>query len=269
MDKKIVLASAALALLEVLFLPLPFEQIVLVAITTAALPAVSLDLYAEYLEERKRLELEERLPEALLQMASRPKGTAIEEVLEELARQPGETGKQFKSITRRIRSGISAPNALRRHPTNSFLFKRVLEMIANAYESGADASKTFKQVAEDVLELQFISREAASAATLQKYSLLAASTLFVPFILGFLYNLVESLDFAGIQGIFSTSTMERRALVEAISLGNQAYLALFALITSSFVSFNENKPRKAVAYAAICLPLSLIAYYVARSASIL
>ena len=63
--------------------------------------------------------------------------------------------------------------------------------------------------------------------------------------------------------------MERRALVEAISLGNQAYLALFALITSSFVSFNENKPRKAVAYAAICLPLSLIAYYVARSASIL
>jgi hypothetical protein len=270
MNKKILLASSAAALTLLTLLPLPLEQSLLASLAALAIPPVAHELRQEYLKEKNRLELEERLPEALLQLSSRPKGTAMEDSLEELAKQRGELGKHFKSIARRIRAGTPPPKALRRHETDSFLFKRVLEMIANAYESGADVSKTFKQVAEDVLELQFIYREAASAAALQKYSLLASAAILVPFILGFLYNLVESLDFgSGMQAVFSSSSAERAALANAISLGNQAYLALFSIITSSFVAFNENKPRKAFAYAAVCLPLSLAAYHLARSADIL
>ena len=89
----------------------------------------------------------------------------------------------------------------------------------------------------------------------------------MPVILALLYSASASL-----QQSFAEDVLEMHsdpALQQAVLFGNQAYLAIFALVASVFIARSEEKPRKAVLYFAVMLPLSLLLFNLVRGAIII
>ena len=83
-------------------------------------------------------------------------------------------------------------------------------------------------------------------------------------IAGLLAGIVSGLNFDALGTLqLGVDVKTRKALLEAALLGNQIYLAEYAIIASLFIANQENNLRKAVVYAVFLLPLSLAVYHLA------
>lgn len=267
-------ASFVAALLELIFVKTSFVYLALLFFSTLVFPSLLLFFYLDYLREKKRREIEAALPAALLQAASFPKRASIEEIISSISRAGyGALSQEFARAEKQIQAGASVDDALARIAgrNDSLLLNHAVSLLVDAYKSGADLTNAFREVAEDVFELQALVKENASAMTLQKYTLLFGGGAIVPLVLGLLLNVVSSLDIVGVKELFGSAAgvASRKALTETILLGNQVYLAVFAGVASIFVASAEASPRKAILYFAFLLPLSLAVFLLARSITII
>ena len=257
----IALASCACAGLEFAFV---FQETglpqALAAIGTAVLPPVLFYFFLEYLQDEKRREIGRELPAALFQMASFPRGSPLEKMIASASGPGGALPREFEKIRRRILAGESVPSALahasRGQPP---AFSRALSLLAQGYQSGADLSQPLQTLVEDALELRSIAAESASALALQKYTLLAGSAIILPGVLAILLSLVSTLS-AGQQ------TAESAPLAPAFEFSMQAYLVVFAALSSAFIAHSEAAGRKAVLYFCVLAPVSLLAFNAVRLA---
>ncbi len=151
--------------------------------------------YKEFVEQKKISELEQELPSALLQIASYPPQTPFEKIIEDLSDGNRQVNKEFSKILSSINAGESVGAALdaSKRETKSRLFERSLELLSSAYETGADLSNSFKEIAEYALELSSIEKDRKSTLAIQKYTLLAAVFL-VPALIAIVFALVAKLD---------------------------------------------------------------------------
>ena len=274
-EKFLVIAAASLAagFVELAFFKMPLVYQALLFFITLAFPALFYYFYLDYAESKRQLEIEEHLPSALFQIASFPKRASMERMLESVAKSDyGPLSEEFARALKQIRSGSPVSQALdqMRSRNNSLLLNRAVSLLLSAYKSGADLSRAFKEVAEDVFQLQSLVKERRGALAMQKYTLLAASAFLVPAILGLLLNIVSSL-----QSAFSSETLgissvsNAQALLDAVVLGNVVYLGFLAIISSVFIASSEGDVKKSVLYVAFLLPLSLLVFSMVRGASII
>ena len=256
---------------ELFLLHPPFVYQVLLFFVTAAFPPLALYFYLGYLRSKRLKEIDDNLPSALFQMASFPRRTSAERMMESVAKSDyGALSGEFARAGKQVRAGMSVPKALEalRERNDSLLLGRAVALLQNSYESGADMSGAFRSAAEDIFRLQALGREHASAMTIQKYTLFAGGAVLVPLILGLLLNIVSSLDFAS-AGEFGVSVENHEALVEAIVLGEQIYMVIFAAIASMFIASNEGNAAKAVLYFAVSAPLALLVFALVRGISVI
>ncbi len=263
--------SLALALVELLFLQGELLFTALVFFVTLVFPPLAVHYYFGFLESKRVREIEDALPAALLQVASFPKRASMEKIISALAYSDyGALSSEFRIVEKQVNAGMPVVEAFEECAArnDSVLLNRALKLLANAYKSGADLSNAFREVAEDALELQAISKEARSAFALQKYTLLAGGIL-VPVTLGLLFNVVSGLNAGGLEEFTGTSVAARDALAAAILLGNQVYLTIFALAASAFIASSEGDLKKTVLYAAFLLPAALLLFNFVKSAGIM
>lgn len=267
-------ASLAAALAEIVLLDLPLAQGALLFFATLFVPPAAAYAWFDYAASRRVADIDEALPSALFQVASLPRGTSTEKMIAAVASAGyGALSKEFSKANRRIGAGASVPRALEltAQENDSALLKRSCLLLSNAYAAGGDQSHAFKEVAEDAFQMQALARENAASLSVQKYTLLAASALLVPAILALLLNIVSTLS-AGLDSggllLSSASASQRAALLAAVTLGNQAYLALFAALSAYFVASFEGNAKKAVVYAAFNLPCALLLFEFLRQAGI-
>ncbi|PIT85822.1 hypothetical protein COU36_01120 [Candidatus Micrarchaeota archaeon CG10_big_fil_rev_8_21_14_0_10_59_7] len=256
---------------ELFLLHPPFVYQVLLFFVTAAFPPLALYFYLGYLRSKRLKEIDDNLPSALFQMASFPRRTSAERMMESVAKSDYcALSEEFGKASKQVRAGMSVPKALEAlHERNdSLLLGRAIALLQNSYESGSDMSGAFRAAAEDVFRLQALGREHASAMTMQKYTLFAGGAVLVPLILGLLLNIVSSLDFAS-AGEFGVSAETHEALAEAIVLGEQVYMVVFAAIASVFIASNEGNAAKAVLYFAVSAPFALLVFALVRGISII
>lgn len=273
----VAVASVVLGLFELFLLRLAFAELALVFLATLLLPPLLLWFYWDYEREKRLAEINAALPAALLQAAAFPRRASMEKIIGALASGGhGALSEEFRVASKQIDSGASVKTALEnlaaRNPT--VLVRRCTDLLVAAYDSGADLAPAFREVAEDAFDLQAISRENAAAGALQKYTLLAGGALFVPAILGVLLNLVASL---GVGGAFSfgeegaaaqAALAQRTAVQNAVVLGAQFYLVIFAALAGVFVASVEGAKRKAVLYFAFMAPLALLVFHALQAVSI-
>lgn len=276
--KALILAAAAgiaAGLFELLFLDLPLHQGALLFFATLFIPPSFTYAYLDYSASKQNREIEAALPEALFQAASFPGESGTEEALRSIARSGcGALSEEFAKACKRVRGGASVPRALERMSgeNDSALLSRVTRLLSNAYENGGNQSLAFKEAGEEALQMQLLEKENAASLATQKYTLLAASAVLVPAILALLLNIVSTLGEGLASGILAYSTAsnaEREALLNAVAMGNAAYLALFALMSSYFVASFEGNTKKVVIYASFTLPTALLLFEVIRNASII
>lgn len=262
--------SIAACVLEVVFVKIPIEYLVLLSFATLSLPCLLLFFYAEYKVERRQSQIDDMLPAALFQISSFPKSAPFETIFRSISNSGfGALSEEFAKANRQIAAGVPVNATLEsmQKRNSSALLRRMCSMLGKFHRSGADASTAFKETAEDVYSLQEIIRETAASLSLQKYTLLLGGSILVPIILALLYSTSSSLE-----GNFGQNLLDFKpdgGLKEAVLLANQAYLAIFALVSSVFIARSEEKPRKAVLYFGAMAPVSLLLFNVARGAIII
>ncbi|VVB67466.1 Type II secretion system (T2SS), protein F [Candidatus Norongarragalina meridionalis] len=273
--RKAVAIAAAVSLLAgiagLFLLHPPFVYQVLLFFVTVSFPSLAFYFYLGYIRSKRLKEIDDNLPSALFQMASFPRRTSAERMMESVAKSDyGALSEEFAKASKQVRAGMTVPKAIEamRERNDSLLLGRAVALLQNSYESGSDMSAAFRAAAEDVFRLQALGREHAAAMTMQKYTLFAGGTVLVPLILGLLLNIVSSLDFAS-AGEFGVSTETHAGLVEAIVLGEQVYMVVFAAIASVFIASNEGNAAKAVLYFAVSAPFALLVFALVRGISII
>ena len=78
--------------------------------------------------------------------------------------------------------------------------------------------------------------------------------------------MVSSMDFAAFELLeFGATAVERAALLGSTVLANQIYIMEYSLLAAFFVAGLEGKPKKALLYACLLLPLSLASFSAAKA----
>ncbi len=264
----IFISSLILTLLVLTFYNFEIIQEIIFLFSVIVLPLLTYYFYLEYLEEKKQKEIEKELPPALFQIASFPKNTPIENLISSISDSDyGELSKEFDKARNQIVSGIDVKTALKNisKRNDSFLLRRAIELIVDAYEAGTDLSKTMKEVAEECYELQAIAKQSRANLQIQKYTVLASSAILVPLILSLLLGIISSLNF-NFEGISNNVGAE---MLSSCIIGEEIYLIILGAMSAVFIAAQEGSRKKAVLYFAFILPLSLSIYFVVKTIKIL
>jgi len=222
--------------------------------------------------KKRRRKLEEELAPCLYHASSIASYQNTEKVLKEISEGHGELSKEFKKTYKEIKTGESVKKALKNMEkrTESKLIKRATRVIINGHESGSNLSKALEETAEEAKKLHEIKRKRKLSTTIEKYTLLLAGGLIVPFILGTLISIIGSLELGTITHLdIGASEGIRKQIKNNAIKGNQTYIAIYSVIASLFVSYQEKEMEKAFIYILILLPVSLAIFNLAKTINIM
>ena len=261
--------AAFLALLEIFLLNTeePVKTIIVLA-TAASIPAL-FHFFLDYLKEKRKKDIEEELPNALFLMASFPKRAQIETMIDAVAKQcRGPLAEEFEKENRSIKSGEPVEKALLQMGTDSEskLLKRAVSLLVSAQRGGQDASKSLKEIAENIFEMREIAKENASAFALQKYTLLIGGAIIVPAVLGTLLGMSANLGMEGTEekgSIASEIFQQNSEVIPTFVLANQLYLLVFSALSGVFIAMQEGNIKKAALYFSFCAPVSFVVFHLA------
>ncbi|MFH1750271.1 MAG: hypothetical protein ABH863_01180 [Candidatus Micrarchaeota archaeon] len=241
----------------------PFPRLLL-GLAILSLPPSLLYFLLDYMRDSKQNAIEEALPEALFRIASFPPGTPLEKIIEGIAAMDSPLGREFQKADRMAKAGIPTDASLVSIAENnsSPLLKSGISMILETYEIGAPTS-ALETIASDLLEMQSVRKEATSALSLQKYTLLGACGILIPVILSLLLGTVFSLGFTLDDSIFGDAQGNAGLLAAAIG-AIQIYLFLLCAIAGVFIALQEGKLKKAPVYFCMLFPGALLIFHVLR-----
>lgn len=262
--------SLILSALLVLFFVLLFgiaANSELPLIFLAVMPPALAFFYQDYLREKRTAQIEASLPSALFQLSSFPSKAPAQTLVRSIAQGGyGELSAEFTKALRQMESGLSPSQALSQvaKRSDSLLLSRVISLLIAAQQSGADASKSLRQVAEDSFKLSAIAKETSASLTLQKYTLLAAGAFIIPLVLGLLFASTASFSSSSLHefGLGQSATQQAQ-MRQTVFMANQYYLAVFSLLASLLIASAQGSPKKFILYAAFIAPCSLLAFALA------
>lgn len=237
----------------------------------AAVPVALLALgyfFVLRMAEKRTEEIEVRLPDALLQASSFPRGTPTEKAIRSIADSDyGPLSEEFSLAHKQISSGADVPSSLRAmaDENDSVLLSRVCELLSQAYSFGGDMHRAMKETAEDMLSIFSIVRERESLLALQKYTLLFGGAVMVPLVLGSIASVVSGLETSGLEAISSTTPEQRAGLMSASVGATQAYLVIYSLLASLFISQLSGSWRSFAPYFVSMAAVALLVYNIALS----
>ncbi len=243
----------------------------LAIILSSPLP-LYLYFYPRYLEKKKKRKMEKELVPLLYQASSIASYRNTEKVLENISKEEGELAQEFKKTYKQIKTGSSVKKALQdmKARINSDLIERAVEVLIIGHETGCDLSKSLEETANEASKLHEMKRKRKVSATVEKYTLLLAGGLIVPVLLGSMISVINTLEIAPITELnIGLSQGVKQAVKKNSILGNQIYIALYSIIASIFVAYQEKEIEKTLIYISILLPLSLLLFNVAKSINVL
>lgn len=242
-------------------------------ITTIPLAASAAPFLAGYFMQHYRFEQRKRaiegfVPDLLLQASVFPAGTSMISIIKYLgSANYGELSSEFARAHSEIEKGAPVEAALLniKKRNRSAILDRAINLLVQGYNSGADMGRIFKEAAEDLLETNSIIRERVASMVVEKYTLLFAGGIIVPLVLGLIVGLVSGLEFGNLGELgIGMPTAERKEMLGAALFANQVYIGEYAILASLFIANQESNIKKAVVYAAVLLPLSLLVYNLAQ-----
>lgn len=209
----------------------------------------------EYFEERRVEQLEGALPDALLGVSGLPKNYGIDRIFDRMANAKNAVGDEAAKTLRQLRANVSAEKALTDlwKRNESFMLRRMCELMMNANTAGANISEKMHELAEDLLKFDELRRERANAFAMQKYTLLLAA-LIIPLILSSSLSVVNQMS----------SFMEagNGDVLEAAPNAITAYIIAYSALSALYISRSEEKRTLAIPYFAAMALVGLAAFYI-------
>ncbi len=233
-------------------------------------PTAILQFYEDYKKSKESLQMEREIPLAMFQISSYPPRTAFEKILREVANslpKNSALANELKTASNKIQIGNSVPKALREiNHRDSSIVKRAISLLTQTYTTGHDTSTAFSEIAQDTFELQSIDEEVKANATIQKYTVLLSSAIFVPLILSMLTSITTSLHLDTTALETQTTPLQRAEILKSTIISIQIYLVILAGLASTYVAMQEKHLKKALIYASIAAPIALLIFtYIAQT----
>ncbi len=223
---------------------------------------VILDLvlgYPLYKLDKKIKEMESRLPDVLMHMATSLKaGGTIESSLKEIAGgRYGILAKEMRRMLLQMKEGKTFDEAFKdfAERTGSQIIKRTAEVIISARRSGGGLATALMSIADDVREMQRISKERIAKTTTYVMFVIIAADFVAPMIFGLVTGVMTFL--AKVAGSSATP------LFQSMIFYFKAYLAISAVFSAlAAAMIREGNVSKASLYAPFLLLLTYIIYQV-------
>src|SRR3989338_559038 len=185
----------------------------------------------DYKKQKRIADIEEQIPDALMTASAIPKGVKLDRIFEMWQdKRYGELALESKVAKKQLEANIKPEKVLfsLSERTHSQILKRVCSFIALAINTNTIDKLNY--VADDILKFREIDRERNNTLATQKYTLIFSSLL-MPLIIkstiGLAYSMQELSKTAIDFNIFYTIM--------------PAYIILYALLTSYFISELEGK----------------------------
>lgn len=224
-----------------------------------------------YLEEKRNRQIERHLVEAMYHASSISGYTSFENILNSIAEADyGILSDEFRKAYNEIKNGESVDRALEKvgRRNGSAILKRAVSILVSGYRTGIDLSVALREVAEDAEKTMEIQRENIAAVTVEKFTILFAGGIIVPLILGTMLSLVSGLDLSHLYE-FGLGNSQNKDILSNANLGNQIYVALYSIMASVFVAYQENRIENSLIYVLFLLPASILLFNLAQYSNLL
>ncbi len=219
-----------------------------------------LDLLKKYYFSLEKKKLENALIDEILKLSSIPKSNDLKIILEKLSRSRNKIiSDNFKDVLAKIEKGHKPKEVfdILKRKYNSEILNRFLDLIYLSTTTGTISFSDYKSVADNFIKTKQVLDERNSNLLMQKYTILFASSLIVPGILGIVISLIKSLR----------TSIPETASTAGISLYSITYYCViiyiieYIVISSIYLSILEDNRRKTIIYLVILLPVSLLIFF--------
>lgn len=209
----------------------------------------------QYLEEGRVEKIEEALPNALLGVSGLPKNYGIERIFERMAGAKGEVALEAEKTLRQLRAHVKIEEALADiwKRNDSFMLRRMGELMLNAHVAGANISEKMHEMAEDLLKFAELRRERENALSTQKYTLILGA-LIVPLILAASLSLVKQIT------VFAEEANEEVLGIAPNAIA--AYIIIYAGLSALYISHSEGRVSRIVPYFGAMALVGLAGFYI-------
>ncbi|MBN2127219.1 MAG: type II secretion system F family protein [Candidatus Diapherotrites archaeon] len=257
-----IIFSAIPAVAGYLFLPsfLILEIILFVALA-------DLIIGMPYLNAVKRIQLiEDAFPNCLRQMADTLKsGGTYEYALREVASSNyGPIKKEFEKILRKLEEGENFENSFKTlsEDVDSKIIQRTVTIIIDSVKAGAGLSEILEQIAEDIREMNRLSRERKSRTMMQVLFMVAAGGIIAPMIFGFVSTVVKVLIKSATGAVEKEAIIIAEQALSTITFSIEMYILIEVLATSLMISLmRDGNMNKSILYIPFLLLIAFTAYY--------
>lgn len=234
-------------------------------ITAWIAPFIANIVWQELLFEKNKSIIEKQLPDTLMIIASLPTSTPFPKIIQWLSQTtPFPIRKEWKKTFNRIQKGENITHSIQKFASHypSPLIQKVKHLLIRGYERGCPIQTPASGMASHMLQSQTIVQEKRATLMIEKYTLLLAGGVLVPFILGLMVGVVSELSFNTIlfKGESNSTGMLYQTALQAI----QGYLFIYSIMGGMFAGIIEGKKWKGSVYVLFLIPGAQIAYAIGQ-----
>lgn len=250
------------------YLQIDYQKIIIFGFLVFFIPILIFYLIQDVLFERNKRKKEFFLSEAILEISVFVDNISLIKLIETVSEMDFPfLKKDFEFINIQIKNGEEVGSAIKKvqKMNNSKELSRFFDILLQGYYSGGKLSKLLNEFAEEMLQNRAIIRERQAVMLVTKYTLLLASILIVPIILGLIITLVSGFNLSmGNSEFFEIglSGKEREELFSLAVLGVQIYIIEYALIASFFLAIQEGNKKNFFLYSIILVPLAITSFFI-------
>jgi hypothetical protein len=165
--------------------------------------------------------------------------------------------EEWKKMVHEIRGGKSPREVLDQlgRGRNSPILDAVRALLVRTYESGLPFGNATRTLAQKIISHHAALHERRAVLLVEKYTILLAGGLLVPFLLGLLTGVVSTLPMSE-----EFSSPDAVGLFTTALVGVRGYLFVYAILAGVFVGLQDGRPAQSIFYSLILLPSAQLVY---------
>lgn len=202
--------------------------------------------------------LEQQSADGLQVLASIPHTLSFRDQLSWIARvAPKPIQGEWSALLARISAGKNPQEALNEWCEGrvSPILDSVRTLLARTYSAGTPFGTPARTLAEEITQHHASLHERRAILLVEKYTILLAGGMLVPFLLGIIAGVVGVLPLSS-----EFTSPHAPALFETTLMSMRGYLFLYAILAGLFVGYQDGKPAQSMIYILVLLPSAQLAY---------
>lgn len=239
-DRKVFIPILLAAVFVVISLVDISQTLKMAALILALIGSAAL-FYPSYRRDKYKEAVESGLPDALLSVSGNPKLGRLDTVFTIMHNSAcPELAQELSLSIKQAHANIKAEQVLEDlwKRNSSLILRRVCTFLSYLFNAGVDAGKYVSLMAEDLFRLFELRRERQQALSMQKYTLMFGAVI-LPVVLGNSLSLISQIAVSLETGL---------GIIPTAKVVIPAYIILYSLLASYFISESESKPSSFIIY---------------------